>query len=151
MGLTLKSGYGLRALVELAKAQEAGLPKLSVVEILERQDMPKDFLEKILGELRQAGIVETVRGRHGGYRLAMPASKITVKSVIDALETPMRVLSCIINKSCPRFGDCAVKYVWYKVNNAITRELSGMTLKDLMDIENRLKTLDIPEDFLEEV
>ena len=46
MGLTLKSGYGLRALVELAKAQESGHPKLSVKEILERQEMPKDFLEK---------------------------------------------------------------------------------------------------------
>ena len=139
MGLTVKTGYALRALLELAKAQKNGVRWMAVKQILAVQSMPRDFLEKILGELRAAGIVRSSRGRNGGYALAKPAGRITVKSVVDVLEKPLRMLKCVVSEKCPRFGDCAVKFIWYRVNDVINRELSKLTLKDLMEMERKMK------------
>lgn len=133
MGFTLKSSYALRALYELAVSTEGGKEKLSLIEIVEKNDIPRDFLEKIFGELRQAGIIKAIRGRYGGYALAKPPSEILIKDIILELDNPMNSYVCIKNKGqCEKDPDCTIKFVWFKMYNAMMRELGQMTLADLV-------------------
>lgn len=146
MGFTLKSSYALRALYELAVSTEGGKEKLSLIEIVENNSIPRDFLEKIFGELRQAGIIKAIRGRYGGYALAKPPSEILIRDVILELDNPMNSYICIKNKGeCEIDPDCTIKFVWFKMYNAMMKELGRMTLADLVEMGNEQK--DFPDKF----
>lgn len=148
MGFTLKSSYALRALYKMAKSTREGTKKLSLVEIVSDSDIPRDFLEKIFGELRKIDVIKAVRGRHGGYSLARPADKILIKDIILKLDRPMNSYKCIQpDGECPDVTNCTVKYVWFKLYNAMMRELGTMTLADLLDRGDKI--LEAPPDKLE--
>ncbi|MDI3523367.1 MULTISPECIES: Rrf2 family transcriptional regulator [unclassified Kosmotoga] len=140
MGFTVKSSYALRALYELALAAESGNPKLSLAKIAERDMIPRDFLEKIFAELRDAGFVKATRGRYGGYVLAKPANEIYLRDVILKLDKPMNSYVCVReNTECDIDPNCTVKYVWFRLYNSMMRELGKMTLADLIEIGEKLK------------
>jgi len=140
VGFTVKSSYALRALYELALAAESGKPKLSLTEIAKRDAIPRDFLEKIFAELRDAGIVKATRGRYGGYVLAKPASKIYLRDIILQLDKPMSSYVCVREDTeCDIDPNCTVKYVWFRLYNSMMRELGQMTLMDLIEIGKKLK------------
>ena len=142
MGFTLKSSYALRALYELAVSTQNGKEKLSLVEIVENNNIPRDFLEKIFGELRQAGIIKAIRGRYGGYALAKPAEEILIRDIILELDNPMNSYVCIKNKGqCSIDPDCSIKYVWFKMYNAMMKELGETTLADLIKMADSVGTL----------
>lgn len=87
MRLTKKSKYAARAMVEIALS---GRGPLGVAEIARRQSIPERFLEQIFGELRRGGILESRRGAHGGYCLAIPAEEVTVLDIVDILDGDVR-------------------------------------------------------------
>ncbi|MFO7881351.1 MAG: Rrf2 family transcriptional regulator [Kosmotogaceae bacterium] len=139
MGFTVKSSYALKALYELAKAEKEEIKKLSLVEIANRTKVPADFLEKILGELRQNGIVKSVRGRYGGYSLAKQPENILVKDVILKLDSPLNSFVCVHDdEKCKEHNECVVKYVWFSLYKAMMDELGKMTIKDLLDTGAKL-------------
>ena len=70
MKLSKRGEYALRALIDLGIAQELGRPLLPISELVEKEKLPENFLVQILVQLRGAGIIETKRGKHGGYSLA---------------------------------------------------------------------------------
>src|ERR1051325_7269327 len=86
MRISAKVDYAVRAAIELAVAGER-LTKADA--IAHAQDIPPKFLENILGDLRQGGLVRSQRGAEGGYRLARPAGEITVADIIRVVEGPM--------------------------------------------------------------
>ncbi|UQX86769.1 Rrf2 family transcriptional regulator [Jatrophihabitans telluris] len=86
MEISAKSDYAVRALLELAD-RAPGLVKIDV--IVGDQQLPRKFVEAILGDLRRAGIVRSMRGADGGYALARPASEISIGSVIRAVDGPL--------------------------------------------------------------
>ena len=86
MDISAKTDYAVRALLELA-AREPSLVKVDA--IIAEQQLPRKFVEAILGELRRAGLVRSQRGADGGYALALPASEITLGSVIRAVDGPL--------------------------------------------------------------
>ncbi|MDQ1730263.1 MAG: hypothetical protein QOK10_422 [Pseudonocardiales bacterium] len=86
MEISAKSDYAVRALLELA-AKAPDLVKIDV--IVGDQQLPRKFVEAILGDLRRAGIVRSMRGADGGYALARPASEISIGSVIRAVDGPL--------------------------------------------------------------
>ncbi|TYB95637.1 MAG: Rrf2 family transcriptional regulator [Kosmotoga sp.] len=139
MGFTVKSSYALKALYELAKIDGEEIKKLSLVEIADRTKVPTDFLEKILGELRQNGIVKSVRGRYGGYSLAKSPDKILVKDVILNLDKPLNSFVCIHDsEKCEEHNECVIKYVWFNLYRSMMDELGKTTIKDLLDIGTKL-------------
>jgi Rrf2 family protein len=139
MGFTLKSSYALRALYKMAKSTREGKDKLSLVEIVQGNEIPRDFLEKIFGELRQAGIIKAVRGRYGGYCLSRPANEILLRDVILKLDKPMNSYPCLQqNGKCLEDPNCTVKYVWFKLYNAMMRELGSMTLENLLEYGDKI-------------
>lgn len=122
-------------MTELARAHGHGL--LSLAEISRTELLPLAYLEQLIGELRRAGLVEGVRGLHGGYRLTRPPGEITVGEVYRVLEGPIAPVECTADDylphSCEREAGCLSRTVWERVQQAISTVLDATTLNDLCD------------------
>jgi len=122
-------------MTELARTHGQGL--LSLAEISRTELLPLAYLEQLIGELRRAGLVEGVRGLHGGYRLTRPPGEITVGEVYRILEGPIAPVECTADDylphSCEREAGCLSRTVWERVQPAISTVLAATTLNDLCD------------------
>jgi Rrf2 family protein len=120
-------------MTELARTHGHGL--LSLAEISRTELLPLAYLEQLIGELRRAGLVEGVRGLHGGYRLTRPPCEITVGEVYRVLEGPIAPVECTANDylphSCERETGCLSRSVWERVQQSISAVLDSTTLDDL--------------------
>jgi Rrf2 family protein len=131
MKLSTRTRYGIRAVIELA--QDDGKRPLQLKTIAERQGISIKYLEQLMGILRSAGFVRSVRGAKGGYVLARPPGEITLHEVFRCLEGSVTTTECVEDKDyCGRWADCAARKVWIQVEEAIQRVLSGITLADLI-------------------
>lgn len=130
MWVSTKAQYGMRALVELAMA---GDEAVSLRTIAQRQDLSHQYLEQIFSVLRRAGVVESVRGAHGGYRLARPTDQIDSLEVVQLLEGSIAPVACLDDhESCIRVGQCSTESLWKKVDFAVRKVLGSTTLADLV-------------------
>src|SRR3546814_3443031 len=102
--LTQRSRYALRALLTIAKAGEAA--PLSMNIIAAEAAVPRKFLEVILTELRQAGLVVSYRGKTGGFRLAKPPHLISFGDIIRTIEGPLALVPCVSRTAYRRCNDC---------------------------------------------
>ena len=120
-------------MTELARTYGHGL--LSLAEISRTELLPLAYLEQLIGELRRAGLVEGVRGLHGGYRLTRSPDEITVGEVYRVLEGPIAPVECTADDylphSCEREAGCLSRSVWERVQQSITAVLDATTLSDL--------------------
>ena len=142
MNLSKRSEYALRALIDLGIAQELGRPILQVSELAAKEKLPVKFLEQILTQLRADGYVETKRGKHGGYLLAKPATKIKLGAVIRLLDGPLAPIPCVSQSdyrkcTCPDEAHCGLRMVMLDVRNAISRILDRYTLAQIVEITLR--------------
>ncbi len=136
MSLSQKCQYALRSLFELAK--RVGEGPVSVAEIAEKQAIPPKFLELILGQLKQTGWVESYRGVHGGYSLAVAPRELTVGEVIRAVEGPLKPVRCIAGQDggdCPLQGKCAFTGLWERAERAVADVYDSTSLQSLVDEE----------------
>lgn len=135
--LTNKGKYGLKAMTHLA-GMALGQPALAA-DIASQNNIPKKFLDAILGELRNAGFVHSKKGRGGGYILAKPAADIMVGQVIRALDGPLAPLACASRsyyrrcEDCPTEGACAIRLLMVEVRNSIADILERRSLATLRD------------------
>jgi len=98
--------------------------------------VPEDYLEQLLGNLRRAGLVTTVRGAQGGYQLAKEPQAITVGDIIDATEGPLSISECLSDEgSCHRAGQCKTRRVWEYLSNSINDLLQSISLQDMLEQE----------------
>ena len=105
---------------EVAECIKVGLPTVS----------------KLLKKLQRGGLVSSTRGSHGGYQLARPATGITAAHILDALEGPFAITECSGQHSaCGYQSNCQVGHAWQRVNAAIRRALSDITLAQLSGME----------------
>lgn len=141
MRFTTKTEYGLLCMVHMARHPET--PCVSIKEIAERENYPVAYLEKILQQLKKAGLVRASHGNKGGYGLARPASEITLKHVIDALEGATFDVFCQPDVRteivCTHFCLCGVKPVWRKTKELLDAFYGSITLEMLTkdEIETR--------------
>ena len=99
--------------------------------------LPEDYLEQLLGNLRRAGLVTTVRGAQGGYQLAKAPEAITVGDIIDATEGPLSISECISDEGCcHRSGECRTRRVWEYLSNSINGLLQSISLRDMLEQES---------------
>ncbi|MDX6670579.1 MAG: hypothetical protein QOI91_942 [Solirubrobacteraceae bacterium] len=130
MRISAKTDYAVRAATELA-AREADWP-VKAERLAEAQDIPLNFLENILGQLRQAGIVESRRGPEGGFSLARPAKEITVADVIRAIDGPLAGVSGRRPQDLTYEGAAeSLRDVWVAVRASLRKVLERVTLADL--------------------
>jgi Rrf2 family protein len=133
--LTKKAKYGLKALVFLAGI-DPGQTAL-VADIAAANQIPKKFLDAILGELRNAGFVHSKKGKGGGYTLARTPEEIGVGNVIRALDGPLAPIQCASRTVYRRCDDCvderhcAVRLVMLQAREAIASVLDKTTLAEM--------------------
>ena len=144
MIFTTKAEYGVRLLVELGRARaEGGISTpVSLKAIAERDNLPLAYLERIVALLRRAGLVESTRGAHGGYRLAREPESLTMDEVIIALEGNLAPIECLTPDGlCHReiTGDaaCPTKLLWTRVHGSVMQALGGTTLAELVAFSAR--------------
>jgi Rrf2 family protein len=134
--LTKKGKYGLKAMVELARLPDGRTMLLA--DIAGANDIPKPFLEIILGELRQAGFVRSKKGKGGGYALALPAAEIPIGQVVRALDGALAPISCASKAFYKRCDDCvheeicSVRLMMLDVRAAVSEVLDRRTLADML-------------------
>ena len=128
--VSAKADYALRACVQLAAAEGEGHVKGE--RIAQAQEVPVKFLENILGDLRQAGLVRSQRGVEGGYWLARPASEITLADVIRAVEGPLANVRGVRPDSVIYQGAAEpLRDVWIAVRASLRSVLEAVTLADV--------------------
>lgn len=128
--LTRMGDYAIRAVLQLALAP--GREPIALAEVAESQNVPRNFLSKILQTLARHGIVESQSGARGGYFLARPAESICVKDVVEAIEGPIALNLCLIRDgACSRQSFCPVHNVWKEVQEGMTAILERVTFDKL--------------------
>jgi len=129
--LTKKSSYGLIAALELAG--EATEEPLSASTIADRYSLPRSFVEKILHQLKQAGLVSSTQGRKGGYRLAQNPHQITVRQVLEALGESLDLVGCLgPGTPCELTQICPTKGSWERIDHRFKEMLDSLSLGDLI-------------------
>ncbi|MHB0928445.1 MAG: RrF2 family transcriptional regulator [Candidatus Nanopelagicales bacterium] len=135
MHISARADYGMRALLELVEG--AGRDPAMLIKgdaLAEAQQVPIKFLEAILRDLRLHGIVESRRGIEGGYRLAKPASQITVADVIRALDGPLAAVRGQRPETLEYSGPAShLRDVWIAARVAIRSALEAVTLQQVAD------------------
>jgi Rrf2 family protein len=135
--LSQKAKYALRAVLMLAESFGAGTP-VAVSGIAERERIPQKFLEAILVELRDAGILDSRRGRYGGYSLRRPPEGISFGEVIRAIDGPLALIPCASRtqfKACEDCADvvtCSIRWAMLNARDAIAASLDGCSLADAL-------------------
>lgn len=129
--LTKKGKYGLKALSALSELPPGQLA--FVGEVATANNIPKKFLDAILGELRNAGFVHSFKGKAGGYRLARPAEEIQIGHVVRVLDGPLAPIPCASKTRYQPCGDCDVatcqiRHLMLDVRNAIAEVLDNTSL-----------------------
>lgn len=126
-GITTKGAYGLAAMYELALHYKQG--HLKIQEIAEKANIPSNYLEQILSPLRKEGLIQSIRGAGGGYRLMKPPGEISVYTVLLTLEGDL----CLIQEG----SNQVLNNMWERTRDEL-KELFKETLQDLVDEGARL-------------
>ena len=131
--ISQKCQYGLRAVFELARRGGKGL--VSTSEIARAQAIPPQFLELIMNQLTQAGIVESRRGPRGGYMLVASPETLTAGQIIRLIDGPIKAVKCIVGggADCPMRGACAFESMWTSAGNAMAQVFDSTTFQDLLE------------------
>ena len=132
MMISTRGRYALRILVDLAEARAESFVTLR--EIAERQAISEKYLESIVKLLVRADILEGLRGKGGGYRLARSPEEINVLGVLRLTEGSLAPVACLEENSrpCARAAQCRTLRLWKGLNDVVTEYLGGFTIRDLM-------------------
>lgn len=135
MKLSTKGRYGLRAFIDLAVCGEE--EPVSLTSIAARQEISPNYLEQLMAKLKKAGLVESIRGVNGGYRLARPAEEISVGDVLRALEGDLTPVECAAIDSkkenhCTGSGTCVSRIVWKRINDSINNTVDSIFIGELV-------------------
>jgi Rrf2 family protein len=134
--LTAKGKYALKALIYLSGLEPG--ERAQGVAISKAANIPKKFLDAILGELRHAGVVYAKKGPGGGYMLARPANDIKIGQIIRQIDGPLAPIACASRTAYEPCGDCksvkacAIRFTMMKVREAISDVLDRLTIADMV-------------------
>ena len=132
--LSQKGRYALKAMLNLARVTDGRTKQVGAISLEEQ--IPRKFLEAIMSDLRQAGLVESARGKLGGYRLMRPAELITFGDIMRLTDGPLALLPCVSRQFYRRCQDCvdesacALRQVMATVRREVSDILDRTTLAD---------------------
>ena len=132
MMVSTKGRYALRVMVDLAEHGDGGY--LPMREVAQRQQISLKYLERILPLLVDAGLVEGLRGKGGGYRLTRDAADYSIGEILRTSEGDLSPVSCLEPgaASCPRCSECRTVGLWQELDSLINSFLDSKTLADLL-------------------
>jgi len=134
MRLTTKGRYAVTAMLDLALHEGKG--PIALAEISERQGISLSYLEQLFSRLRKQDLVSSTRGPGGGYRLGKPMAKISVASVISAVDENVDATKCGGEKNCQGDERCLTHELWEELSDQIYIFLNGISLGDLVGRKN---------------
>ena len=135
--LSVKAKYALQAITYIARVKP-GQPVL-IAEVAKHEGIPRKFLECILLELKNEGLLDSRRGKGGGYLLNIPPSSIKIARVVKAIEGPLPVPSCTRDgtarrcDSCDGAGGCPLRIVLTGLADSISKSLGELTIAELLN------------------
>ena len=136
MKISTKGRYGLRILLDLA-VHDNGEPRL-IRDIAESQQISEKYISRLIVDLRRAGMVRSIRGAKGGFKLARQPRELTVLDIVEVMEGPMSIVDCVRKpEKCSRFGNCATRNIWDQLNSDIRDSMRKITLQQIIDNYNR--------------
>lgn len=148
MKISTKGRYGMRILLDLALHK--GTEPRMLRDIAKSQGLSEKYLSRLIIELRQAGMVESVRGAKGGYHLAKDPKEITLLEIIEVMEGPVGIVNCVYKdnkKFCDRIETCGPREVLTIVNEKIRQVLAESTLQDMLDRQAEIDIDSVTWDF----
>jgi Rrf2 family protein len=135
--------YGLRCMLQLALARTDS--PISVAVVAESEGLSTEYAGKLLNLLRRAGLVESIRGRNGGFVLVRPPQDVNLAEILRVfspalfdVETCNRFAGA--EESCVHTTSCALRPVWWTLSGMVNKTLEGITLMDLMYEESEVQT-----------
>ena len=133
MMISTRGRYALRILIDLAENQDGGYTTLK--ESAGRQEISEKYLESIVKDLVHGKLIEGLRGKGGGYRLARPADQINVLDVLRLTDGSLVPVACLEEdaRPCSRAPECRTLPLWEGLNKVISEYLGGFTVQDLMN------------------
>ncbi len=134
MKLSTRGRYAVMAMADLARI-ENGKP-VTLADIAARQEISLSYLEQLFAQLRRAGLVSSMRGPGGGYRLALPTTETRISDIIMAVDEPIRVTRCdpLSPKGCRTGGGrCITHDLWDELSRQINLFLSAVSLDDVIN------------------
>jgi Rrf2 family protein len=135
MNVTTRGRYALRVMLDLA--QHGGSGFVSLKTVAERQDISMKYLEAIVCELKKAGLLESGRGKEGGYRLSRAPEDYSVGEILRVLEDNLAPVACIKagGVDCAHAGECMTLPMWRELDELTNAYLDRVTLQDLLSGE----------------
>lgn len=130
MRLTTKGRYAVTAMLDLALHADRG--PISLADISKRQGISLSYLEQLFSRLRQSGLVSSVRGPGGGYRLAREGGDIFVAQIVDAVNESVDATNCGGNADCAGGEQCLTHYLWSDLSEQIHSFLNSISLASLV-------------------
>ena len=127
--LTRRGDYAVRAMLALARPEAS---QLTAAALAKATAIPASYVPQVMGDLVRAGLVANRRGRSGGYRLARPASAVSLLDIVEAVEGDGRRRTCVLRGGpCRRDGACDVHDAFFRAQEAVFGALAGVTLADV--------------------
>src|SRR3954462_6162578 len=142
--ISKKTKYAINALVYLAKANKGSEP-IQISKIAESENIPRKFLEAILLDLRNAGMLSSRKGKTGGYYLLKSPDEINIADVVRLFEGAIALLPCVAHKyyerceECRNEGTCGIRDVFSQVRNETVNMLKSATLSNILEREKALE------------
>jgi Rrf2 family protein len=156
MTLTKKGEYALRAMIQLGIAKALGKEIVPVSELAQSNRLPLKFLERILLELREAGYIETQRGKLGGYAVKKSMDSIQMGELVRLIDGRLAPIACAseteyVRCTCPDEEHCGLRMLMIDVRNAIADILDKYTLQDVVVTLRKMRRDKAPLPFAVEV
>jgi Rrf2 family protein len=142
--LSAQEEYGLRCLLHLARCGDSS--SLTITDISKAEGLSAPNVAKLMRILRMGGLVTSVRGQAGGYKLSRPSGEILVSDILELLGGPMFGPQFCdrhsgLQDSCSHQVDCSIRALWQSIQGVLQQVLTGMTLKDLCCGEQQFQQL----------
>lgn len=135
MKLSTKARYGVKAVVDLAVAYEAGSGPVSTAALAAQQGISPAYLEQLIASLKKAGLISSARGAQGGHCLSRRPEEISVGEVLEALEGSTALLDCVGygDAGCEQACTCSARPLWIKLQSRINAVLAETTIRDMAE------------------
>lgn len=142
MNITSKGRYALRVMLDLAQHRDQGY--ISLKTIADRQGYSMKYLEMIVGSLKRAELLDSTRGKEGGYKLNRPPEEYTIGQILRCLEDNLAPVACIKGGDicCEYAGECMTLPMWKELDDITNAYLDGVSLQDLLTGEKWKKPID---------
>ena len=140
MMVSTKGRYALTVMVDLAKISDGGF--VSLADIAEREHLSMKYLESIISILNKGGMLQSKRGKNGGYKLARKPEDYNISEILLLTEGTLAPVNCIMQEGvmCDKAATCSTLPLWAGLDDVINKYLSKITLEDIIS-GNRRKML----------